>query len=1242
MSEFASLNYVTTPLIHTSLIEASAGTGKTYTMASLYIRLLLQAGENNFPRALTVNEILVVTFTEASTQELKERIRERIHLCKQQLEQYCQQRAQITKDNKEQMIKAIFADNQPLIDLLDYIDDLDIAIQRLRLAEQNIDLASIYTIHGFCRRVLMQYAFHSGIHFELELTKDENQLLQQLSNQFWREQFYPTSYLSTYFIHQYLQSPSKMLSNVQSFLKGDLPKVSINEPHLLTPTLSEFLTTYLDPELQKIIDLKQIWLEKVEEVTGLLREELYKRYRSKGDNTPSQWRWFELAIRKINEWANDTYQIKLPEGLTKYFSQQRFDTYDLVEGAEPLSHPVFSLVDEVQQINFSLYKNVVLYHYIQWLTTRLNEYKQDHKEKSFDDLLRLLRDALMSTQGDELAQRIRSQYPFAMIDEFQDTDSRQYQIFKKIYQHQSDTGFIMIGDPKQAIYKFRGADIFTYLNASKQAKRFTLERNYRSTEPLVRAINHLFNFTPKPFLYSEIEFLPVEAFRSQTRFSFQGKKQPAMIFHIGDRQKTSKKGDITLLGTETKQLFADTCANSIAEWLQTSSCGEQSAVENTAVFEKGEKTTPVKDNDIAVLVQSWHEAMLIKLALADRGIASVYLSDRSNVFDTDEAQELSYILAACLNPTNISAILNALATSIFALTQKEIQQIKLDDHLLDRWVTRFEYYQKSWLNQGVLAMLYQLFLAKDQHQRCILDKIRSMQDGERRVTDLLHLAELLQQAAPLNETEASLLRWFELQIQNQEAREDEQQQRLESENERVKIITIHKSKGLQYPLVWLPFLAFSNPHKSDFATYYDATTEQRYWNIDGTQNELSLDEEKAEKIRLLYVALTRAEEQVNITLPTFFSEKWSSIWYVLSRGKIEPDQVDNTLELLNSLTQNGLDVVVKEIEEQQFTYIEYQSIEATEKLQAATFTGNIEMNWQLSSFTGLIRNHENNLHKQQSQSAVQNLAVFDLAKDQDQTLIPLKNEANLLDREDGWEDYPEQYRPVDFPQGSYVGTLLHHFLEKQPFNQAINAENIAKLCQQLQLDENWQAPLHQWIEQILHTPLLADNDLSLAQLQPKHCLKEMQFYFNLHRTFKAETFNRILKQHHKLASQPLNIDDIQGMLRGFIDLVFEHQGKYYIVDYKSNFLGKNKQAYHRDELNKVMENHHYDIQYLLYCLALNRYLGSRLPDYQYETHFGGVIYTFLRGMNGQNTDYGLFFDRPSYQLINELEGLFNA
>ena len=1213
------LNPISIPLNAVSLIEASAGTGKTYTMGSLYLRLLLQAGENAFPYALNVEQILVVTFTEMATEELKRKIRERIYDAKQKLTAYLQ-----TQDS------VVFGQDNFLRELVATITDLPLAIQRLTLAEQNMDLAAIYTIHGFCRRMLMQYAFNSGIHFSLELSGEEDELLLRLAQKIWREHFYSQPYAVVEFIQKNLVSPSNIVTKIKKFAGTEL-KLPEKRPPFFEGTFEEFLSKindYFHDIEDKEQKLKKLWKDKSQEIRDLIDAELQKAIpKDHKKINPSSFRkdhkskWFTL----MNKWSEEP-EAPQPDCLKK-FRQSEINKQAGSKCEEFLTHVVFEEIDELHQWQVSFVK-APMFHFLKELNTQLAEYKLNHSEKSFHDLLRLLKDALYHPNNTEFAQMIRYQFPFAMIDEFQDTDAVQYQIFSKVYVEPqrldpaSDNGFIMIGDPKQAIYKFRGADIFTYFKAADEAQhRFNLGKNYRSHQDVVQCVNHLFDFTEQPpFLYDKIQFLPVAAKDDHPQFWLNGELEPVVRFYVDE--------------ASVKENMAKACAISIQHWLQ-------SAVENTADFRSDEKgiEKTLKPESIAVLVRSRKEADLVKNALRRLGIASVFLSENSNVFDSNAAKDLLLILTACLNPFSERNILNAVATAIFAQTAADIQRIRLDENRWEYWVEKFIHYQKTWQKQGVLVMLHQLFL-----QEKITEKLYPTVDGKRLVTDLLHLAELLQEAATLNESEAALLRWFEKQIQGED-RQNEQQVRLESELQLVKIVTIHKSKGLEYDLVWLPFVGYAAKTGSEhISTYYDQDRDEVLWDIDGSHEKDVKQEDFAEQLRLLYVALTRAKYQLNIGVPKTFEKKWSALLYALTQGDIQTNDnltAYDSLSLLEKLVQRAPQGSVQISETTALKALDAPMQSETQApLNAATFTGHIEQNWTVTSFSAIEAIHQNKkYYKEQlaAESAVAFEPVFDGGKDYDFNEQATETMAESVNHESA---YPFGYSPFDFPHGIKIGTALHRFLEKYDFSQPLNEEKVQKLCQWLQLEETWLPSLQQWMKAILDTPLSADDPtLKLNNLSRQQCVKEMQFYLKLNRAFDVTVFNRALQKHHHLPSETLQFDAIKGMLRGFMDLVFCHNGKYYLVDYKSNFLGVEPQNYVGKSLEQAMLANHYDWQYLFYTLALHRYLQQRDANYHYETHFGGVFYCFLRGMNGEN-QAGVFFDKPDYALIQALENLF--
>ncbi|MGR3807684.1 exodeoxyribonuclease V subunit beta [Pasteurella testudinis] len=1220
------LNPITHPLNGVSLIEASAGTGKTYTMVALYLRLLLNAGENGLKRALTVEQILVMTFTKAATQELKDRIRSRIVEVKGLFEQaLAQQAAQLESDDPflQQLYLALK-------------NDLPTAILRLELAQQDMDTASIFTIHGFCQRMLTRYAFDSGVHFNLEMVERQDALLLRLCREYWREQFYPQDLTICRFIDHTLVSPQAVFKLIQPLLSGEMPKVRLDNAALLTD-LNDFLQQQVAGYVCAVQQLKQHWLAESENIGALILAEIRRKKDKRLDGRSYQERYILPAIDEINHWAASD-SLNVHDKLVHYFSQTKLDSKTKSE--EKISHPLFAQVDQAPDI--ALYKRILLWHYANGVRRKLADYKAGHKEMGFGDLLSRLKTALYGESGESLAQLIRQQFPFAMVDEFQDTDLEQYQIFQRLYIQPNSTplnctqpndggnGMIMIGDPKQSIYAFRHADIFTYLTAAQNAaQRFTLDTNWRSTPALIAAVNAIFRHNPLPFIYPQIRFQPVNAGKAAQVLRLNGEEQKPLHFLLSENHKSGKDN-----GDE----MARACAASIQKWLQ--------AIERQRCLLDGEQRLAAKD--LAVLVRGWTEAEKIKSALAALGIQSVYLSDRSSVLNSEWAQVMGYLLRACLNPHHEQAVMTLLATRLFGFNSSELYELRRDEKAWEKWIEQFLNYQRIWQTQGVLPMIHRLL-----QQQHLPSKLLAMPDGERAMTDILHLAEFLQQGATINENEHALLSWFEQQRHSDGTETDEVRLRLESERDLVKIVTVHKSKGLEYGVVWLPFVGagYKDKDGNELQRYHDGEN-QLCWDLDLSHRAENLQEKLAEELRLFYVALTRARYQLNIGFPSRMSDKdnWNPLAYLLAAQ-------DNALALKNSSEFDTAELLAQRLVPDSYQLSATQDLLADDwraappprgAVQAAEFSGRIENNWRISSFSALVAMNQRNRSRKKSalpQPEKSAESYLDNAQDYDGEQV---NYALLLDNADSfgitelgnWQD--QQHTPFNFPSGSRIGNALHALLQHMDFSQALSQQALTALCQQLELEEHWLEPLTKWIQLIRRTPL--HHKVRLEGLPPQDCLKETAFFISLQKPLQTNKLNRLLNQYHPLAQQQaeFDLDYFKGMLRGFIDLVCRIDGKYYLLDYKSNLLGEGYQAYTPSVLNNVMAYHHYDLQYLIYTLALHRYLRQRDSDYDYQRDFGGVYYLFLRGLNGEDGRTGVYFDKPDWRLIDGLDNLLAA
>ncbi|HEJ0137194.1 TPA: exodeoxyribonuclease V subunit beta [Klebsiella pneumoniae] len=1163
-----SLDPLRLPLIGERLIEASAGTGKTFTIAALYLRLLLGlGGEAAYPRAISVEELLVVTFTEAATEELRGRIRSNIH----ELRIAC-----LRGESDNPLYSALLAE----------IADKDEAAKTLLLAERQMDEAAVFTIHGFCQRMLSLNAFESGMLFEQQLIEDESRLRYQACADFWRRHCYPLTRDIAAVIHDVWKGPRDLLKSLDRWLQGEAPQ--LKSP----PAPNETLAERHQQIIARIDSLKQQWREQVGEIEGVLENSGLDRRKF---NRGNQGKWME----KVNAWAQEeTLSYQLPDALEKF--AQSFLLERTKAGGEPPVHPLFSAVESLLASSLTL-TDLVLARAMVEIRDAVAREKRRRGELGFDDMLSRLDEALRGDSGETLASAIRQRFPVAMIDEFQDTDPQQYRIFRRIWRRQPETALLLIGDPKQAIYAFRGADIFTYMKARGDvAAHYTLDTNWRSSPGMVGSVNRLFSLSDNPFMFHEIPFLPVKAAAKNKglRFTVDAADVPAMNVWL-------MPGD-TVGSGDYQTFMAQLCATQIRDWLSAGQRGR-------ALLWRGETSRPVQASDITVLVRNRLEAAQVREALQTLGIPSVYLSNRDSVFETLEAQELLWLLQAVLAPERENTLRSALATSMFGLTALDIENLNQDEQAWDALVEEFSEYRQIWRQRGVMPMLRALMTA-----RHIAENLLATRGGERRLTDILHISELLQEAASQLESEYALVRWLAQHIAEPDSNAASQQMRLESDKHLVQIVTIHKSKGLEYPLVWLPFIA--RFRKQDQAFYHDRETFAAV--LDLGQDEASLElaeaERLAEDLRLLYVALTRAVWHCSLGVAPLSSRKsGNSDFHLSALGRLlQAGEAMDAAGLAARLADfcHG-DIALQIPGELDLT--PWQAPAATiPRLSARELQRRIADDWRVTSYSGL---------QQHGFSGGQDL-------------LPRLD----VDAAGVGEVVEEpQLTPHQFPRGAAPGTFLHSLFEELDFTQPVPEGWMAEKLQLSGFDAQWAPVLTDWLGGVLKTRL-PGPDIALNQLAARDKQVEMAFYLPIAQLLTAERLDALIRQYDPLSADtpPLDFRQVRGMLKGFIDLVFRHEGRYYLLDYKSNWLGEDREAYTRPAMEQAMRAHRYDLQYQLYSLALHRYLRHRLADYDYDRHFGGVIYLFLRGMDGQEGGQGIFTTRPVRPLIDGLDQLF--
>jgi exodeoxyribonuclease V beta subunit len=1267
------------PLLGKRLIEASAGTGKTYTIANLYLRLLLadfqleqqleqpsesqSNQESNQPSNLSlqpVDRILVVTFTRAATEELRGRIRDRIRELYEDV-----LRLEQDPDDKENQIdpyiKALILRTQDNF----YSDDPynQEQLKKLKLTDwlqanlAQMDESSVFTIHGFCQRILKQFAFDSGVGFESEMILDAQDYLKRAAQDYWRELAYPMEQEQLSALLGQISSPEDIFWKVRGWLQQD-------DIELL-------------PKAKSDIDFSAAWQKAkacydsaVKVWSGLTTQDLNDLIENSGIDKRSfskTTRPKRIAAAKAFFSSSANFSGKIPKDVLELGQENLF--IKTKKGAAP-EHQGFCLIDQLAD-DCEQMSAVLPHHMLAQVKAKFWASMEQANLMNPDDLLRLLANALRGSHGDALAEHIRRQYPFAMIDEFQDTDSLQYEIFNQVYSDEKNSGLYMIGDPKQAIYSFRGADIFTYLQAGKlldEDSRFTLNTNWRSHSDLVAGTNELFSRHPEPFvLPGKIEFQSVLAAGRSDKgyFHYRGEEKCSPLNFLLNSEGTNRDSG--------RYNAAEMCAKSIQEVLLKGCLQDK----NEPLSSEGKA---VRAGDIAVLVHNRKQAKLVKDNLKKLNINSVFLS-RDSVLNSIEARDLLRWLTAIAEPQNERLLRNALACESLNYDAQYLASL-LDDEV--RWEAELAqlYSLRDRFNQrGVMAFLMAWLemkpclggqdsqAEKPQAEQLQVEsfaiRLRKQTDGERKLTNFLHLGEVLQQASRelgiqsgFYNTDGkgllTLLRWYSERCQNALLNKSEEQQiRLESDANLVQIVTIHKSKGLQYPIVFLPFCWDEDNNSVRFDALYHTEKTELEGEVhsvltintkpDPEAKKKHVAEVRAEAMRLLYVALTRAEQACFIQLENIVKHLKagpkglllnSAIGYLLEQESVSIDALKERFGDVVAEGKLSLNYYSDWLEEvEKVPSLPQVIIEDVAELEAAKFRGKVWDNWRLTSYSQLAK-IDSDYAQSASEMHAENNSHTDLTLDSgshfdsEAELLTTTVDSSTIESEierkiesEIEEVEGETLTVFDFPKGATPGTCLHGILENWDF---VDEEQLKEQAeQQLKfygIDEVFNPLLNEWMQQVVAQPL-ADAGCCLADVSENNRLVEMEFYLPM-TEIRASGVMPLLNGR-RLAFEPM-----RGQLKGFIDLIFRHDDRYYVADYKSNYLGDQISDYQPAALVEAMEHHQYDLQYWIYTIAVDQYLSRRIPNYDYETHFGGVYYLFLRGMNGKADGEGVFFTRP--------------
>ncbi|WP_250512629.1 exodeoxyribonuclease V subunit beta [Caballeronia sp. INDeC2] len=1203
-------------------IEASAGTGKTWNICALYVRLLLE-------KRLSVEQILVVTFTKAATAELHERIRSRLAGVAHAIEN--------GDAAGDPFIEQLFETTLSEIDAQE-------AAKRLRIAVSTFDQAAIHTIHAFCQRALQEAPFAAAMPFAFDMEADDSALRFELAADFWRERVEPVAARTPSFASWLVAKgagPASLDAQLARRLKKPLAALRFGG----TDAAAAADTQALFDEACALWHAERDGIAKLLfDAEATLNKTTHKR---------------TIIDAAIEAWADyfanaDCHAPPPKEAL-------KLTATALAKGTKgkhaPPMHAFFDQADALaataaaaeasqRAIWFGIVRD-----WLDHAPSELAARKRARRVVSFDDLLSNLHHALVRHAW--LADALRARYPAALIDEFQDTDPLQYEIFNRVFAPHGP--LFLVGDPKQAIYSFRAADLHTYLAARDGASaRYTLAVNQRSTPQIIEACNRVFEANPAAFILDGLDYQPVRA-GTRKRGPFVDATPAAAYSDIADFCVWMlPHGESALLKATAQREAAEACAAEIARLLRGAQRGEVTI-----------GRAPLSAGDIAVLVQTHRQGSLVKRVLAAWGIGSVELAQAS-VFGSLDAEQIERVLAAIDTPGDLRRLRAALATDWFGLDAAALWKLEHADAAdphgepIDStsWVERFSRYRTIWHERGFAVMWRTLA-----RELSIATRLVARPDGERRLTNVNHLAELLQARSAEQPGIAPTLRWLAAQREQQGGGE-EAQLRLESDRNLVQIVTVHKSKGLEYAVVFCPFLndgASRESSKSglpDAREYHDDAGEAvLHYGIEGEHEErvsaAIAREQAAERARLVYVALTRAVFRCYVVAGFYVSnrstkESRRSVlnWLVAGSGKEfdafcdEPPEEADIVAAWNAVaarSDGAIGVAPLPVIDMREPLV--ANAASRHEIAARVNQRILRDRWRMASFSSLIaagaRDEANQAQPAEARPDHDELAALD---DAARVVASARDDSQLA---------PDDI--LAFPRGAAAGECLHRMFELADFTDPSSWPAAVERA----LHEH-PTPAPEALAQRLRPMmlrLLADTvaaeiapAMQLRTIAMTRRMNELEFLFPAP-ALDFTALRRLLAAHG-FPDVALENGALRGFIKGFIDMIVEHEGRYWIVDWKSNHLGDAASDYAAAPLAVAMAEHAYHLQALIYVVALHRYLRARLADYAYDTHIGGYLYLFVRGVRPDWRDgeaaSGVHRGRPSLELVDALDRLMSG
>ncbi len=1158
-----SIDFLNLSLGKSNLIEASAGTGKTNLISLLYLRFLFGINLDNNFLSLHINNILIVTFTELAVLEIKSRILNNI------------------KNLRISCINNYLIDDK-IKDIYIYIKDIPNIINILWRYEYNINNFSIFTIHSFINKILFSNFINSKINFYDKILENEDHIIYDSIVIFWKKYFYPLPVNINKIILNYWSDPIELLKSVKPILNFSYLNFNYYNKYKSINECYKKIIVFIN-------FIKSKWLLNFKYIYRSFY--LFKVSNFIYSNVNLD-KWFN----QINIWCSSiTIDFNIPKYLVK-FSFNYLSKY--TNSFFFLDFFLFHDIDNLLLKINDLYKFIIIYCY-KYIIKKTNFFKNKNYYLSFNDLINKFNNIIVNDNNFLFINFIRKNFPFVLIDEFQDTDFFQYNIFNKIYVKNISvfkTKIIFLGDPKQSIYTFRGANIFNYINIKKNVDfLYTFNINWRSSYGIIKSINYLFSKISNPFFFKEILYNFVN-YNKKSKLLFLTKNNkfcPSINFFI--------LKNINYINY--KYNIAKYCAFKICKLLDYKKY-------NVNLHYYNNIKRNIVPSDIAVLVYSNLEVKILFDVFQKFNLPVDCDLDKNNIFNTIEAKEVMFILKCVLYPESILNIRNALSTYIFNFNLLTINYYIKNEFLLNKIIDEFYFYYNLWDKNGIFSMLNFIFINKLKYI-----KKKNFIKYKKYKNNFFNIIEILGNICFKYRDKNLILNWLTEKIYHYDINMDNQfYLRSNSLLNGIKISTIHKSKGLQYNIVWLPFL-ISIKNYNNFFFYHNRKNNRVNisFNKSEKKNFFFNEELYSEEMRLLYVSITRSVYQCNIFIYEF-NNIYSRNFYSTSIGRLICN--DKKINFYN---------INKEFDLFSCKYIKFNIIDL--------------FNYNIKKIYFLYKKLKKKKVKKNKYINFLKKKIFNYSSFIKKLYIKDKFYINDL--------YKNIFnnKNIFIFNNKNIGNFFHVLLEKIDFNLELKNNFILKYMYKFNIKKKYFFFIKKILFNVLNVNLYPLN-INLLSNKIFFFYKEFDFFLSIFNSFDFFYFNKVIKKYDYISKfcKDININKkFYGFLNGIIDFIFIYENKFYIVDYKSNFIGYNYNDYDKKNILKVMIDHRYDIQYQIYSLALHNHLSLNIKNYSYKKNFGGIYYIFLRGLflDNYNMSYtGLFFIKPKLNLINKLNYFF--